>query len=95
MCGLEFCTHLICQMTTTDPTALVVKLTCIKEISNFASCILIDDNVKFMHFLTKSKLDNKLQKENRTTYFSNNDRVFTENWQRLSWYVNESTQIFS
>ena len=33
---------------------------CIKEISNFASYILIDDNVKFMHVLTKSKLDNEL-----------------------------------
>ena len=25
---------------------------CIKEISNFASYILVDDNVKFLHFLT-------------------------------------------
>ena len=33
---------------------------CIKDLSNFASYILIDDIVKFMHFLTKSKLDNKL-----------------------------------
>ena len=30
---------------------------CVKEISNFAPCILVDEDVKFVHFLTKSKLD--------------------------------------
>ena len=40
--------------------------TCIKEISNFAFYILVGDYEKFMHFLTNSKLDNELQKANRT-----------------------------